>query len=169
METNWNNREASEWPFRFERFAMELYIEDIKKILPHRYPFLMVDRVVDIVAGESGTGIKNVTANEEFFNGHFPASPVMPGVMILEAMAQTAILVGSPVEDEGKRGQIVLLTGIDNAKFKTRVIPGDQLRIKVRKMTVRPPFEKWDAEVWVDDKLCCSARLSAMKSGQLKI
>ncbi|MDR1476727.1 MAG: 3-hydroxyacyl-ACP dehydratase FabZ, partial [Rickettsiales bacterium] len=136
---------------------MELYIDDIKKILPHRYPFLMVDRVVDIKSGESGIGIKNVTANEEFFNGHFPTGAVMPGVLILEAMAQTAILVGAATDDESKGGQIVLLTGIDDARFKSRVIPGDQLRIKVRKMTVRVPFEKWNAEVYVDDRLCASA------------
>jgi 3-hydroxyacyl-[acyl-carrier-protein] dehydratase len=148
---------------------MELYIEDIKKILPHRYPFLLVDRVVDIAPGKSGTGIKNMTANEEFFNGHFPTSPVMPGVLMLESMAQTAVLVGATVEPEDKRGQIVFLTGIDDAKFKNRVIPGDQLRIKVEKRSVKGPFEKWNAEVWVDDRLCASAVLSAMKSGQHKV
>jgi 3-hydroxyacyl-[acyl-carrier-protein] dehydratase len=148
---------------------MELYIDDIKKILPHRYPFLLVDRVVDIKAGEAGTGIKNVTANEEFFNGHFPTSPVMPGVLMLEAMAQTAILVGATVEPEEKRGQIVLLTGIDDARFKSRVIPGDQLRIKVKKTACKGSFEKWAAAVYVDGKLCVSATLSAMKSGRHKV
>ena len=151
-------------------FMMEtLYIDDIKKILPHRYPFLLVDRVVDIMAGESGTGIKNVSANEEFFNGHFPTSQVMPGVLMLEAMAQTAVLVGATLEPEDKRGQIVFLTGIDDAKFKNRVIPGDQLKIKVRRKSVKGPFEKWSAEVWVEDRLCSSATLSAMKSGQHKV
>ncbi len=143
-----------------------LYIDEIKNILPHRYPFLMVDRVIDIEAGKSGTGIKNVTANEEYFNGHFPTAPTMPGVLMLEAMAQTAVLVGSMAEEEEKRGQIVFLTGIDNAKFKQRVIPGDQLHIKVEKVSQKGPFEKWDAKIFVDDKLCVSATLSAMKSGQ---
>ncbi len=146
-----------------------LYIDEIKKILPHRYPFLMVDRVIDIVPGKSGTGVKNVTSNEEFFNGHFPTTPTMPGVLMLEAMAQTAVLVGSTAESDDLKGQIVLLTGIDNAKFKNRVIPGDRLLIKVVKVSEKGPFEKWKAEGWVDDKLCVSATLSAMKSGKAKI
>lgn len=146
-----------------------LYIDDIKKILPHRYPFLLVDRVIDIVPGQSGTGIKNVTANEEFFQGHFPTSPVMPGVLMLEAMAQTAVLVGATAETEELRGQIVFLTGIDEAKFKNQVIPGDQLHIKVEKVAQRGAFEKWKASVYVEDKLCVSAVLSAMKSGKTKL
>ncbi|MBD5399012.1 3-hydroxyacyl-ACP dehydratase FabZ [bacterium] len=146
-----------------------LYIDDIKKILPHRYPFLLVDRVIDIVPGQSGTGIKNVTANEEFFQGHFPTSPVMPGVLMLEAMAQTAVLVGATAETEELRGQIVFLTGIDDAKFKNQVIPGDQLHIKVEKVAQRGAFEKWKASVYVEDKLCVSAVLSAMKSGKTKL
>ncbi len=143
-----------------------MYIDEIKKILPHRYPFLLVDRVIDIVPNKSGTGIKNVTANEEFFNGHFPASPIMPGVLILEAMCQTAVVIGSITDNEEDKGQIVLLTGIDNAKFKNRVIPGDQLFIKVEKIMERKPFEKWKAEAYVGDKLCVSATVSAMKSGK---
>lgn len=146
-----------------------MYIDEIKSVLPHRYPFLMVDRVVDIVAGKSGVGIKNVTANEEFFNGHFPTTPTMPGVLMLEAMCQTAVLVGSTDDSDDKKGQIVLLTGIDNAKFKNRVIPGDQLHIHVEKVAERGPFEKWQAEVYVDDKLCVSALLSAMKTGKKSI
>ena len=146
-----------------------MYIDDIKKVLPHRYPFLMVDRVVDIVPGKSGVGIKNVTVNEEFFNGHFPTTPTMPGVLMLEAMCQTAVLVGSTADSDETKGQIVLLTGIDNAKFKNRVIPGDQLHIKVEKVAERGPFEKWQAEVFVDDKLCVSALLSAMKTGKKSI
>ncbi len=146
-----------------------MYIDEIKKILPHRYPFLMVDRVIDITPGKSGTGIKNVTVNEEFFNGHFPTTPTMPGVLMLEAMCQTAVLVGSTGDSEESKGQIVLLTGIDNAKFKNRVIPGDQLHIHVEKVAERGPFEKWQAEVYVDDKLCVSAMLSAMKTGKKSI
>ncbi|MGN0929497.1 MAG: 3-hydroxyacyl-ACP dehydratase FabZ [Alphaproteobacteria bacterium] len=146
-----------------------LYVDDIKKILPHRYPFLLVDRVIDIVPGQSGTGIKNVTVNEEFFQGHFPTSPVMPGVLMLEAMAQTAVLVGATAETEELRGQIVFLTGIDEAKFKNQVIPGDQLHIKVEKVAQRGAFEKWKAAVYVEDKLCVSAVLSAMKSGKTKL
>lgn len=146
-----------------------MYIDEIKTILPHRYPFLMVDRVVDIVEGKSGTGIKNVTVNEEYFNGHFPTCPTMPGVLMLEAMAQTAVLVGSTATDVKEKGEIVLLAGIENAKFKNRVIPGDQLHIKVEQIAKKGPFEKWKAEVWVENKLCVSAILSAMKSGQTKL
>ncbi len=146
-----------------------MYIDEIKKVLPHRYPFLMVDRVIDIVPGKSGIGIKNVTVNEEFFNGHFPTTPTMPGVLMLEAMCQTAVLVGSTIDFDDKKGQIVLLTGIDNAKFKSRVIPGDQLHIKVEKFAERGPFEKWQAEVYVEDRLCVSAILSAMKTGKKSI
>ena len=139
-----------------------LFIEDIKAILPHRYPFLLVDRAVDIVPGVSGTGIKNVTANEEFFNGHFPAQAVMPGVLLLEAMAQTMVLVGA--EDEKKNGRVVLLAGIDEAKFKSKVVPGDRLLIKVKTIAKRGPFEKWKGEVYVEDTLCASAVLSAMRT-----
>jgi len=138
-----------------------MYIEDIKKILPHRYPFLLVDRVIDIEPGMRGTGIKNVSVNEEFFNGHFPTQSVMPGVLMLEAMAQTAVLLGS---FGAEPGSIVYLTGIDDAKFKQRVVPGDQLHIKMEKTAVKGPFEKWKGEIYVDDKLCVCAHLSAMRS-----
>jgi 3-hydroxyacyl-[acyl-carrier-protein] dehydratase len=139
-----------------------LFIEDIKSILPHRYPFLLVDRVVDIVAGESGTGIKNVTANEEYFNGHFPGVSVMPGVLILEAMAQTAILVGSRARPDAEQGKLVFLAGVEEAKFKNKVIPGDQLAIKVLKIAKKGSFEKWKASAYVGDTLCATAILSAM-------
>ena len=139
-----------------------LFIEDIKNIIPHRYPFLLVDRVVDIIPGVSGTGIKNVTANEEFFNGHFPAYPVMPGVLILEAMAQTAVLVGS--EDDANNGKVVFLTGIDDAKFKNKVVPGDRLLIKVERVAKKGGFEKWAAKAYVEDTLAASATLSAMRT-----
>ena len=139
-----------------------LFIEDIKAILPHRYPFLLVDRVIDIVPGISGTGIKNVTANEEFFNGHFPGQAVMPGVLLLEAMAQTMVIVGA--EDEKKKGRIVLLAGIDEAKFKSKVVPGDRLLIKVKTIIKRGAFEKWKGEAYVEDTLCASAVLSAMRT-----
>ncbi|MDR2098419.1 MAG: 3-hydroxyacyl-ACP dehydratase FabZ [Rickettsiales bacterium] len=141
-----------------------LYIDEIKTILPHRYPFLMVDRVIDIIPAEEGVGIKNVTANEEFFNGHFPTSPVMPGVLMLEAVAQTAVLVGAVAKPKEERGKIVLLTGIEEAKFKNKVIPGDVLRIHVKKIAHRGSFEKWSAEVMVEDRLCVSAVMSAMKA-----
>jgi 3-hydroxyacyl-[acyl-carrier-protein] dehydratase len=139
-----------------------LYIDEIRAVLPHRYPFLLVDRVVDISDDACrGTGIKNVTANEEFFQGHFPAEPVMPGVLIIEAMAQTAILVGSAGRAAGGRGQLVLLAGVDEARFKAKVVPGDQLKIKVEKIAERANFEKWRAEAYVD-KRCLSPKTSGV-------
>ena len=143
-----------------------LYIEDIKSILPHRYPFLLIDRVIEFKAGQSGTAIKNVTANEEFFNGHFPTSATMPGVLILEAMSQTAAVIGAI--DQSK-GNIILLTSVDNAKFKNRVVPGDRLVIKVEKIAEKRNFHKWKAEAFVDDKLCVSATLGAMDTGKASI
>jgi len=141
----------------------ELLIEDIKKIIPHRYPFLMVDRVVEI-SDDGGVGIKNVTANEEFFNGHFPNAPTFPGVLMVEAAAQTAVLVGSQSTTDAQEGQIVLLVGVDDAKFKRQVVPGDQLRIRVKKVSSRGPFEKWSAEATVDGSLAMSCVLSAMRT-----
>jgi len=136
----------------------------IREILPHRYPFLMVDRVEDIADdGASGTGIKNVSANEEYFTGHFPALPVMPGVLILEAMAQTAVLVGSTALPGVGRGAVVLLAGVDEARFKSKVVPGDQLKINVARLATRAGFEKWRAEVYVGERLAASAVLSAMR------
>lgn len=140
-----------------------LYIEDIKSILPHRYPFLLIDRVIEFEAGKSGTAIKNVSANEEFFNGHFPATATMPGVLILEAMSQTAAVIGAIGQAEGN---IILLTSVENAKFKNRVVPGDQLVIKVEKVAEKRNFFKWKAEAFVDGKLCVSAVLGAMNSGK---
>ncbi len=143
-----------------------LYIEDIKSILPHRYPFLLIDRVIEFEPGKSGTAIKNITANEEFFNGHFPAAPTMPGVLILEAMSQTAAVIGAIGQS---KGNIILLTSVDNAKFKNRVVPGDQLVIKVEKVAEKRSFHKWKAEAFVDGKLCVSAVLGAMDTGKASL
>lgn len=135
-------------------------IGDIQNYLPHRYPFLLIDRVLDIQLGKSITAIKNVSVNEPQFTGHFPAQPIMPGVLIIEALAQaTGILafkseVGRPID-----GQIYMLVGVDKVRFKRMVEPGDQLRLEVSVNTVKRGIWKFDCKALVDDKVVTSAVL----------
>ena len=110
---------------------MQLDINEIMKILPHRYPFLMVDRITEVEQGQRCVGIKNVTINEPFFPGHFPGHPVMPGVLIIEAMAQVAGIMAYLASEEANRGKVTYFLAIDNARFRKPVLPGDQLRIEV--------------------------------------
>ena len=135
-------------------------INDVLKLLPHRYPFLLIDRVLDYSKDESITAIKNVTINEPFFQGHFPRHPVMPGVLLLEAMAQAcAILSFKSIEMLPNKGSIYYLVGIDKARFKHPVEPGDQLTIKAK--IIRKVRGVWlfEGSAYVDDNLCCSAEL----------
>lgn len=138
---------------------------DIARIMgaiPHRYPFLLVDRMVEIVMGERAIGIKNVTINEPFFQGHFPQAPVMPGVLIVECMAQTAgVLVVETLGPES-RGKLVYFMTIENAKFRKPVVPGDQLRVHVQKERARGNVWKFHAEAKVDGVLVAEATYSAM-------
>ncbi|MBT6922272.1 MAG: 3-hydroxyacyl-ACP dehydratase FabZ [Candidatus Ruthia sp.] len=139
---------------------MEMNIQDVKNYLPHRYPFLLIDRVLEIEIGKSLVAIKNVTFNEPQFTGHFPEQPIMPGVMIVEALAQaTGILafkseVGKPID-----GQIYMLVGIDKVRFKRVVEPGDQLRLEVEVMTVKRGIWKFKCRALVDDKVVTTAEL----------
>ncbi len=110
---------------------MQLDVNEIMKILPHRYPFLMVDRIVELEHGKRCVGIKNVTINEPFFQGHFPGHPVMPGVLIIEAMAQVAGIMAYLASDEATREKVTYFMAIDNARFRKPVFPGDQLRIEI--------------------------------------
>jgi len=110
---------------------MQLDINDIMKILPHRFPFLMVDRIIEGEQGKRCVGIKNVTINEPFFQGHFPGHPVMPGVLIIEAMAQVAGIMAYLASDDSARDKVTYFMAIDNARFRKPVLPGDQLRIEV--------------------------------------
>ena len=138
----------------------ELDINEIKKILPHRYPFLLLDKVLFYEKDKSIIAIKNVTINEEFFNGHFPDFPVMPGVLIVEALAQAgAVLVLMKEENKGK---LALFAGIDKLRFKKQVIPGDQLRLEIEVIRLRSNMGKCKAVASVDDELVCQGELMFM-------
>ena len=137
-----------------------LDITQIKEFLPHRYPMLLVDRVLDWESGKSMTAIKNVTANEEFFNGHFPHKPVMPGVLMIEALAQTAALLsfltnGQKPDDKS----VVYFIGIDGARFKRPVGPGDQLKMEVEILRNARGIWKYAAKATVDGQLAVEAEL----------
>jgi len=139
---------------------MEMNIQDVKNYLPHRYPFLLIDRVLELEVGKTLVAIKNVTFNEPQFTGHFPAQPIMPGVMIIEALAQaTGILafkseVGKPID-----GQIYMLVGVDKVRFKRVVEPGDQLRLEVEVMTVKRGMWKFKCRALVEDQIVTTAEL----------
>jgi 3-hydroxyacyl-[acyl-carrier-protein] dehydratase len=133
-------------------------VKEIMEIIPHRYPFLFVDRILELVPGESAVGLKNVSIDESFFQGHFPAEPVMPGVLILEAMAQVgAVAVLSLPEMKGK---IAYFAGVKEAKFRKKVVPGDTLRMEVHMTSLRSRFGVSEAKAFVGDDLVCEATLS---------
>ena len=137
-------------------------IEKIVNMNPHRYPMLLIDKVEDLILGQSATGIKNVTANENFFTGHFPSKMVMPGVLMIESMAQTcAVLV---IETLGKtaEGSLVYFMSVDGAKFRKPVIPGDQLKFHVEKIKNRANVWKFKCKGYVEDELVSEAVISAM-------
>lgn len=148
-----------------EGIRTTLDICEIMDCLPHRYPFLLIDKVKDIVPFETATGIKNTTMNEEFFQGHFPGHPVMPGVLIVEAMAQTAgaMIIGSYPPGAGK-GKLVYFMSIDGVKFRKMVVPGDILEMKVTKIKNRGAIWVFKGETYVEGKLCAEASFTAMIS-----
>ncbi len=133
-------------------------VGDIKKFLAHRYPFLLVDKVLDYEAGKHLTAVKNVTINEPFFQGHFPDYPVMPGVLIMEALAQATGLLGFKTMDEDpSEDQLYLFVGIDGARFKRQVVPGDVLTLKVELLKRARSIWKFDCKAMVGDELAASA------------
>jgi 3-hydroxyacyl-[acyl-carrier-protein] dehydratase len=138
--------------------ATGLDINEIMQILPHRYPFLLIDRVVELVRMQRIVAIKNVTINEPFFQGHFPTYPIMPGVLIVEAMAQAggALLL---TEIPNRHDKLVLFTGIDQAKFRAPVVPGDQVRIEVEVLKMRSRGATMRGNAYVDGKLVCEAEI----------
>ena len=134
---------------------------EIQSILPHRYPFLLVDHIRELDPDRRIVGIKNVTINEPFFQGHFPGRPVMPGVLILEALAQVGgVLAFKSLGSVGR--PVVYLTGIDAAKFRKPVVPGDILRLEVDVLKKRAPFWKMQGKAYVDTELVCEAEVTAM-------
>ena len=138
-------------------------INDIMKMLPHRYPFLLVDKAINVVPNEKGVGIKNVTVNEPFFQGHFPNNPVMPGVLQIEAMAQPAgivMMAGFPEKDLSKKA--VLFMSVDGVKFRKPVLPGDILQMRVERTQTVRDVHKFKCETFVGDKKVCEGILTAM-------
>lgn len=134
-----------------------LNIDQIKELIPHRYPFLLVDKIVELEEGKMAVGLKNVTVNEPFFNGHFPEYPLMPGVLIIEAMAQVgAVTMMSLEENKGKLG---VFAGIDKVRFKREVRPGDTLIMKVEMTSLRRNIGKAIAKAYVGEDLVCSGEL----------
>jgi 3-hydroxyacyl-[acyl-carrier-protein] dehydratase len=135
-----------------------LNIRDIERIIPHRYPFLLVDRVVEMEPGKRILATKNVTANEWFFQGHFPGFPIMPGVLIVEALAQAgAVLL---LSDESAKGQIPLFAGIEKCRFRQQVVPGDTLTLELEVISRRGPIGKGKARAKVGDKLAAECELT---------
>ena len=136
-------------------------VNEIKNLLPHRYPFLLLDRVVEYEANERIVCIKNVTINEQIFNGHFPATPVFPGVLIIEAMAQASGVLAFRSRNRSlSDGYIYYLAGTDKSKFKRSVVPGDQLRLEVEVVNLRQHWMKASGKAFVGDDLVCSSLLT---------
>jgi 3-hydroxyacyl-[acyl-carrier-protein] dehydratase len=134
----------------------------IMSMIPHRYPFLLIDKVVDIRSGESAVGIKNVSINENYFQGHFPAEPVMPGVLIIEAMAQTAAVLVVYTLGEAFEGKLVYFMTVDNARFRRPVFPGDQMQVHVAKERHRGMVWRFRSEAKVDGQVVAEAVFAAM-------
>jgi 3-hydroxyacyl-[acyl-carrier-protein] dehydratase len=142
--------------------GVQIDVQRIMEMIPHRHPFLMIDRVVGVVANERATGIKNVSINENYFQGHFPARPVMPGVLIIEAMAQTAAVLVVHTLGPESEGKLVYFMSVDNARFRRPVFPGDQLAVHVAKQRRRGNVWKFEGQAKVGDNLTAEAVFAAM-------
>lgn len=140
----------------------EIGIERIMRMIPHRYPFLLIDKVVEVRPDNDAVGIKNVTINEPFFAGHFPQRPVMPGVLIIESMAQTAAVLVVQTLGAKAKGKLVYFMTVDNARFRKPVVPGDRLQVHVSKQRNRGSVWKFNGEAFVGDKLVAEATFAAM-------
>lgn len=145
-----------------EENKFNIDINQIMEMIPHRYPILLIDRVLELERGQGAVSLKNVTMNEPHFMGHFPGFPVMPGVLIIEAMAQTAALVVVEFMGDEAAGKVVYFMSIDNAKFRKPVTPGDSIYIHVDKVQSRGPVWKFKGIAKVDGKVCAEATFSAM-------
>ena len=140
----------------------EIGIQRIMEMIPHRHPFLMIDKVVDIVANQRATGVKDLSNNDYYFQGHFPARPVMPGVLIIEAMAQTAAVLVVHTLGTESEGKLVYFMSVDNARFRRPVFPGDRLDVHVTKQRHRGNVWKFEGRAKVGDKLMAEAVFAAM-------
>ena len=141
--------------------SSQIDIVGILNILPHRYPFVLIDRVVEVEEGEYAVGLKNVTINEPFFQGHFPVEPVMPGVLILESMAQVGGVLAYLTEKDNINDELLYYAGLDGARFRRKVVPGDQLMIKTEITKRKGKIFKFAAKAFVDGKLAAEASLMA--------
>lgn len=145
----------------------EMYIDEIRRFLPHRYPFLLIDRVLDCVPGETLTAIKNVSVNEPFFTGHFPETPIMPGVLIIEALAQATGLLGfRTMSEEPSADLLYMLVGVDDIRFKRQVVPGDQLTLKAKLERRSKVIWKFSCEASVDGHIVTAANLLCAAKGK---
>jgi 3-hydroxyacyl-[acyl-carrier-protein] dehydratase len=149
-------------PVRAEAPPTDFDVQRIMEMIPHRHPFLMIDRVVDVVVDARATGIKNVSINEHYFQGHFPSRPVMPGVLIIEAMAQTAAVLVVHTLGRGAEGKLVYFMSVDSARFRRPVFPGDRLCVHVAKQRHHGNVWKFKGEARVDDNLMAEALITAM-------
>ena len=145
-----------------EQRGAEIDIQRIMQMIPHRYPFLLIDRVVDVVANEHAVGIKNVSINEFYFQGHFPKQPVMPGVLLIEAMAQTAAVLVVHTLGPASEGKLVYFMSVDNARFRRPVFPGDQLHVHVSRQRNRGNVWKFEGQAKVEDRIVAEATFAAM-------
>ena len=136
-------------------------ISEILKMLPHRYPFIMIDRIVDVELGKRIVGYKNITMNENFFQGHFPSQPVMPGVLILEGMAQAGAVLAFLSDEEMAKNKLVYFAGLDGVRFRRKVIPGDQLFYELIVNKYKKGFWKLDGKAFVDEQVVAEAQLMA--------
>lgn len=137
---------------------MELNNQEIQQIIPHRYPFLLVDKIIEIEDGVKAVGIKNVTVNEPFFQGHFPGRPIMPGVLIVEALAQVGAVVILRMEEN--KGKLAVFTGINNFKFRQQVVPGDTLRLEVEMTAFKRGMGKANVAAYVGEKVAAKGEIS---------
>ena len=145
-----------------EEQTLQIDIQRIMELIPHRHPFLMIDKVIDVVANEQATGIKNVSINEHYFQGHFPSRPVMPGVLIIEAMAQTAAVLVVHTLGPQAEGKLVYFMSVDNARFRRPVFPGDVLHVHVVKQRHRANVWKFEGRAEVRGQLMAEAVFAAM-------
>jgi 3-hydroxyacyl-[acyl-carrier-protein] dehydratase len=139
-------------------------IREIQKFLPHRYPFLLVDKIIEIIPGKKALGIKNVTFNEEFFQGHFPGNPIMPGVLIIEALAQVSGILA--FHSGATPGKSVYFMSIEKAKFRKPVVPGDQIKLETNILQHRGNVWKFSGHAIVEDKVAAEAEFTAMVTDQ---